>query len=204
MPGGRPAHQDRRHIGAGLAEGLGYAEIARRIDRPTSTVSREVSRNGGPGGYRVDHAHLATVLSVLSVLSVLRENARRAGRHREALGHGRRALTLAEQAGRPTGTAFERASLAELHLLLGEAHLLFGEAEEAEQLAGAAVGLAEPFGGTVLAFALTALARVRTAADPDRAHVLLDRAERCAAEDGHRQAVDEMRAARAEPAARAG
>ncbi|MWA09626.1 GbsR/MarR family transcriptional regulator [Streptomyces sp. BA2] len=60
MPGGRLTHQDRRHIGAGLAEGLGYAEIARRIDRPTSTVSREVARNGGPERYRVDHAHLAT------------------------------------------------------------------------------------------------------------------------------------------------
>ncbi|MGW7088507.1 helix-turn-helix domain-containing protein [Streptomyces sp. NPDC054871] len=60
MPGGRLTHQDRRDIGAGLAEGLGYAEIARRIDRPTSTVSREVARNGGPEGYRVDHAHLAT------------------------------------------------------------------------------------------------------------------------------------------------
>lgn len=60
MPGGRLTHQDRRSIGAGLAEGLGYAEIARRIDRPTSTVSREVARNGGPGRYRVDHAHLAT------------------------------------------------------------------------------------------------------------------------------------------------
>ncbi|MFF1694968.1 helix-turn-helix domain-containing protein [Streptomyces sp. NPDC058257] len=60
MPGGRLTHQDRRDIGAGLAEGLGYAEIARRLDRPTSTVSREVTRNGGPEGYRVDHAHLAT------------------------------------------------------------------------------------------------------------------------------------------------
>ncbi|MEV8318530.1 helix-turn-helix domain-containing protein [Streptomyces sp. NPDC059900] len=60
MPGGRLTHEDRRHIGAGLAEGLGYAEIARQLGRPTSTVSREVTRNGGPGGYRVDHAHLAT------------------------------------------------------------------------------------------------------------------------------------------------
>ncbi|MEV8019748.1 BTAD domain-containing putative transcriptional regulator [Streptomyces sp. NPDC086554] len=132
-----------------------------------------------------DPALLATVLSVL------RENARRSGRHRKALEHGRRALTLAEQAGRPTATAFERANLAELHLLLGEA-------DEAEQLAGAAVGLAEPFGGTVLAFALTALARVRAATDPDSARSLLDRAERCAHEGGHRQAVDEVRTARAE------
>ncbi|MEU6680034.1 MarR family transcriptional regulator [Streptomyces sp. NPDC046925] len=60
MPGGRLTHEDRRHIGAGLAGGLGYAEIARQLGRPTSTVSREVTRNGGPGGYRVDHAHLAT------------------------------------------------------------------------------------------------------------------------------------------------
>lgn len=60
MPGGRLTHQDRQDIGAGLADGLGYAEIARRIGRPTSTISREVTRNGGPEAYRVDHAHLAT------------------------------------------------------------------------------------------------------------------------------------------------
>ncbi|TGB13592.1 BTAD domain-containing putative transcriptional regulator [Streptomyces sp. MZ04] len=126
-----------------------------------------------------------------TVLSVLRENARRAGHHRRALGYGRRALTLAEQAGRPTATAFERANLAEVHLLLGEAR-------DADQLARAAVDLADPFGGTCLAFALTALARVRTATDPDAARTLLDRAERCAHEGGHRQAVDEVRAARAE------
>ncbi|MEU5954317.1 MarR family transcriptional regulator [Streptomyces sp. NPDC047525] len=60
MPGGRLTHQDRRHIGAGLAEGLKYTEIARSLGRPTSTISREVTRNGGPDAYRVDHAHLAT------------------------------------------------------------------------------------------------------------------------------------------------
>jgi DNA-binding transcriptional regulator GbsR (MarR family) len=60
MPGGRLSHQDRLEIAAGLAEGLGYAEIARRLRRPTSTISREVARNGGPGGYRADHAHYAT------------------------------------------------------------------------------------------------------------------------------------------------
>ncbi|MEV0441332.1 hypothetical protein AB0I46_20570 [Streptomyces spectabilis] len=130
-----------------------------------------------------------------NVLSVLRENARRAGDLAQALRHGRRALTLAEQAGRPTATAFERANLAELHLALGES-------AEAERLARAAAELAEPFGGTVLAFALTALARVRTAADPAGAAALLDRAERCAREGGHRQALDEVRAARAEWAAR--
>lgn len=60
MPGGRLVHQDRHDIAAGLSEGLGYAEIARRLGRPTSTVSREVARNGGPGGYRADRAHQAT------------------------------------------------------------------------------------------------------------------------------------------------
>ncbi|MBB5774358.1 GbsR/MarR family transcriptional regulator [Nonomuraea jabiensis] len=60
MPGGRLTQQDRRDIAAGLAKGLGYAEIARRLSRPTSTVSREVSRNGGPGAYRAERAHQAT------------------------------------------------------------------------------------------------------------------------------------------------
>lgn len=60
MPGGRLTHQDRRQIAAGLAEGLGYAEIARRLDRPTSTVSREVQRNGGARDYRADRAQQAT------------------------------------------------------------------------------------------------------------------------------------------------
>lgn len=53
--------QDRQRIAAGLADGLSYAEIARRLDRTTSTISREVARNGGPGGYRPQQAHQATV-----------------------------------------------------------------------------------------------------------------------------------------------
>ena len=53
--------QDRQRIAAGLADGLSYAEIARRLDRPTSTISREVARNGSPGGYRPQQAHRATV-----------------------------------------------------------------------------------------------------------------------------------------------
>ncbi|WP_449291532.1 helix-turn-helix domain-containing protein [Nonomuraea maritima] len=60
MPGSRLTEQDRRHIASWLAEGLGYAEIARRLGRPTSTVSREVARNSGPGGYRAAHAQQAT------------------------------------------------------------------------------------------------------------------------------------------------
>src|SRR3954447_13027167 len=60
MPGGRLTQQERQQIALGLADGLPYAEIARRIDRPTSTVTREVMRNGGPTAYRADLAHRAT------------------------------------------------------------------------------------------------------------------------------------------------
>ena len=60
MPGGRLTQQERQQITSGLADGLAYAEIARRLDRPTSTVTREVMRNGGPTAYRADLAHHAT------------------------------------------------------------------------------------------------------------------------------------------------
>src|SRR3954452_23280506 len=60
MPGGRLTQRDRQQIALGLADDLPYAEIARRLDRPTSTVTREVMRNGGPGAYRADLAHRAT------------------------------------------------------------------------------------------------------------------------------------------------
>ncbi|MFI0982661.1 helix-turn-helix domain-containing protein [Streptomyces sp. NPDC021093] len=60
MPGGRLTQQERQQIALGLADGLAYAEIARRLDRPTSTVTREVMRNGGPTAYRADLAHRAT------------------------------------------------------------------------------------------------------------------------------------------------
>lgn len=60
MPGGRLTEQERQQIASGLAGSLPYAEIARRLDRPTSTVTREVMRNGGPTSYRADLAHRAT------------------------------------------------------------------------------------------------------------------------------------------------
>ncbi|MFI6831596.1 helix-turn-helix domain-containing protein [Kribbella sp. NPDC050241] len=60
MPGGRLTQQHRQQIALGLADGLAYAEIARRLDRPTSTITREVMRNGGPTAYRADLAHRAT------------------------------------------------------------------------------------------------------------------------------------------------
>ncbi|MER7584484.1 helix-turn-helix domain-containing protein [Kitasatospora sp. NPDC097691] len=60
MPGGRLTSEDRRQIAAGLADGLGYAEIGRRLGRPASTVMREVTRNGGPDDYGATRAHEAT------------------------------------------------------------------------------------------------------------------------------------------------
>lgn len=61
MPGARLTREERRLIAAGLTAGLGYGEIARQLDRPTSTVTREIARNGGPSGYRADNAQRATV-----------------------------------------------------------------------------------------------------------------------------------------------
>ena len=60
MPGGRLTQQERQQIALGLADGRAYAEIARGLDRPTSTITREVLRNGGPTAYRADLAHRAT------------------------------------------------------------------------------------------------------------------------------------------------
>ncbi|MGW0105441.1 helix-turn-helix domain-containing protein [Streptomyces sp. XHT-2] len=60
MPGGRLTQQERQQIASGLADGLAYAEIARRLERPTSTVTREVMRNGGPTAYRPELAQRAT------------------------------------------------------------------------------------------------------------------------------------------------
>ncbi|MFI6299739.1 helix-turn-helix domain-containing protein [Nonomuraea sp. NPDC050790] len=56
MPGQRLTQQDRRQIAAGLRDGLTYAAIARHLGRPTSTITREVMRNGGPNDYRPEQA----------------------------------------------------------------------------------------------------------------------------------------------------
>lgn len=61
MPRRRLTQQDRQRIAAGLTDGLSYREIARRLDRPTSTITREIARNGGPTGYRPQQAHQATI-----------------------------------------------------------------------------------------------------------------------------------------------
>ena len=60
MPGRRLTLPDRERIAAGLAAGADYAAIARGIGRPTSTVSREVIRNGGARAYRAGAAQVAT------------------------------------------------------------------------------------------------------------------------------------------------
>jgi IS30 family transposase len=60
----RPRHRDPRHlspdereeISRGLVDGEGVREIARRIGRAPSTVSREIARNGGPARYRASSA----------------------------------------------------------------------------------------------------------------------------------------------------
>ena len=52
----RLTHEDRRRIAVWLADGLGYAEIGRRLGRTTSTISREIARNGTADGYLAAHA----------------------------------------------------------------------------------------------------------------------------------------------------
>jgi IS30 family transposase len=52
-PGGRYLSlAEREEIAVGVAAGLGLREIGRRLGRPASTVSREVSRNSRRGRYR--------------------------------------------------------------------------------------------------------------------------------------------------------
>ncbi|MFD8774266.1 ATP-binding protein [Streptomyces sp. NPDC056721] len=127
-----------------------------------------------------------------SVLSVLREHARRSGRLREAITTGERALALAERSGDPTAAAFERANLAELHLLLEEY-------DAARDLAQDAVRESEPHTGWCAPYALAALARVRMrSGDAESCAALLDRAGRTADAQGDRQAQQEVRLARAE------
>ncbi|WP_329582661.1 helix-turn-helix domain-containing protein [Streptomyces sp. NBC_01361] len=73
MPGGRLTQPERQQIALGLADGLAYAEIARTLDRPTSTITREVMRNGGPTAYRADLAHRATEHRARRKQSTLRD-----------------------------------------------------------------------------------------------------------------------------------
>ncbi|MEG8178385.1 helix-turn-helix domain-containing protein [Nocardia terpenica] len=111
MPGGRLTRLDRECIAEGLAAGLDYAEIARQLDRPTSTVSREVARNGGPRRYRADRAQRAA-----------QQRARRPGRNRRS----------AETA---TGTqAFEQAPVADVITRLTDLFIRSGEPSTASRI----------------------------------------------------------------------
>lgn len=57
MPGARLTAGERERIATGLQSGHGYAAIARQLGRPTSTVSREVARNGGRVAYTAPATH---------------------------------------------------------------------------------------------------------------------------------------------------
>src|ERR1700758_4730230 len=50
--GGHLTLVEREEISRGIAAGLSARTIAGRIDRPSSTVSREIARNGGRDAYR--------------------------------------------------------------------------------------------------------------------------------------------------------
>jgi len=52
--------EDREEISRGLVAGESCALISRRLGRPTSTISREVNRNGGRVEYRAARADRAT------------------------------------------------------------------------------------------------------------------------------------------------
>ncbi|MEW1689630.1 ATP-binding protein [Streptomyces sp. NPDC091265] len=134
---------------------------------------------------------------LVTTLSVLREHARRSGRLGEAVSMGQRALKLAEHTGDPTAVAFERANLAELHLLLRE----FTEAREHAQ---AAVRETESRTTWCTPYALAALARVRIRTGEEGAAELLTQAARVAEAQADRQAVHEVRTARAELLVREG
>ena len=60
MPGVRLGVEERETIGLGVARGEAFAVIGRRMGRPTSTIAREVGRNGGVDHYRPSVARRAT------------------------------------------------------------------------------------------------------------------------------------------------
>ncbi|GAB3097954.1 ATP-binding protein [Isoptericola nanjingensis] len=131
-----------------------------------------------------------------NILSSQRENARRAGRLDESVAIGRRALDLVAQSGDPVSAAFERANLAELHLLLGDV-------DRARDLAEEAVRGAEDEAGWLVPYALAVLGRVRTAEGrPGDAGALLERAVAAATLLADRQALHEASTALAELALR--
>jgi IS30 family transposase len=57
MPGRRLGLEERKEIRVGLVRGESMRQIARRIERPVSTIAREVDRNGGQSRYVAACAH---------------------------------------------------------------------------------------------------------------------------------------------------
>lgn len=53
---GRLSLDEREEVSRGLAAGHFLRGVARRLGRAPSTISREVARNGGRGGYRAHRA----------------------------------------------------------------------------------------------------------------------------------------------------
>lgn len=128
---------------------------------------------------------------LVTILSVQREHARRSGRLAEAVSTGQRALRLAERTGDPTAVAFERANLAELHLLLREFTEAADHARDAVRETGERSEWCTPY-------ALAALARVLVRTGEPGAAELLTRAGEVAEAQGDQQAVHEVRTAEAE------
>jgi IS30 family transposase len=56
---------DREEISRGLGQGFSFRHISRLINRSTSTVSREVSRNGGKLVYCAVHADMRALTQIL-------------------------------------------------------------------------------------------------------------------------------------------
>ncbi len=56
---GRLSFDDREEISRGIAAGLSANSIASAMDRPASTISREIARNGGRDAYRAVDAEQA-------------------------------------------------------------------------------------------------------------------------------------------------
>src|SRR5690349_10750558 len=56
MPGARLSFRERTEISRRLACREAFAEVARALSRPTSTISREVARNGRRDRYQAEAA----------------------------------------------------------------------------------------------------------------------------------------------------
>jgi len=56
--GFRLGYFERAHIEAGIKHRVSVREIARRLERSASAISREISRNGGRDGYKATRAEL--------------------------------------------------------------------------------------------------------------------------------------------------